>query len=382
METETTAEVGTTIPTQRVQERLLADLFGQSGTVLLGSSLVGVLNLAYYWRELPVTWLACWAMLVLPANTLRYLLWSSYRSDPWSKPTDAWHQQLRVTAVLLGLGWGVLAMGTLLVDPPSSPLVALVTAAGLVGASVAASSASKSMFRVFAVATLAPVMVGALLSDASANRPVGIMALIYLLMLANASSRIHETLRSSIEAHLRNETLVHSLREQSRVDALTGLLNRRALSQDLSPVWETAERRHRKIGLILCDVDYFKQYNDSLGHLAGDQCLQEVAKALASTTRSSDRIVARFGGEEFAVLLPESNEATLQQVSERLRHAVLALQIPHPSPMAGPYVTISVGASQLLPVGSVNLQALLRGADEALYRAKAEGRNRTELVVA
>jgi diguanylate cyclase (GGDEF)-like protein len=165
------------------------------------------------------------------------------------------------------------------------------------------------------------------------------------------------------------------LEQLSRTDALTGLANRRRLDDALAETWRRAGIAGRPISVIMIDIDYFKQYNDHFGHLGGDGCLQKLAAVLTAGARESD-IVARYGGEEFAVVLPDTDFADAWNVAERLRRTVAGLEQEHPGSPTG-YLTVSVGvASAFFSVGETGRRDLLQRADEGLYLAKHNGRNR------
>lgn len=165
----------------------------------------------------------------------------------------------------------------------------------------------------------------------------------------------------------------------SKTDTLTGLANRRQLDDTLEREWLRMKRNSRPLSVIMCDVDYFKIYNDNLGHQAGDLALQAVARALRETVVRPGDLVARYGGEEFAVVLPETNEAGACRVAESIRQAVMALGLPHVAAQAGDVVTLSLGVATVVDYGPDLTPAwLLSQADQALYRAKGAGRNRVE----
>ena len=194
---------------------------------------------------------------------------------------------------------------------------------------------------------------------------VGAMSFCYLVVLNRVSARSHDTLVQNVTFGLQNET----------VDALTGLSNRRALNTSFQEAWASAELDGKSVGLILCDIDHFKEFNDKHGHLEGDRCLQQVAAALQSVTRISDLTAARYGGEEFAVLLPSCDPDELERVAERLRSAVQTLDIRHGKSSVSEQVTFSVGVSHLVPGSLTATDDLIRAADRALYKAKEGGRN-------
>ena len=178
-----------------------------------------------------------------------------------------------------------------------------------------------------------------------------------------------------------------ALEERVRQDALTQVANRLALDEVVAQEWSRAERDGGWLSLLMIDVDHFKAYNDRYGHVAGDRCLQSVARALSSgiALRDSD-LVARYGGEEFAVLLPGADAAQAAQVAQRLCDAIHALGLEHRANPQGDRVTISVGVASLRPQdmaappgqarsGVDAAQALFQQADAALYCAKQTGRN-------
>jgi diguanylate cyclase (GGDEF)-like protein len=165
--------------------------------------------------------------------------------------------------------------------------------------------------------------------------------------------------------------------EKARIDGLTQIANRRRFDEYLLQEWRNHMRTQTNISLLLCDVDHFKLYNDGSGHIAGDECLKSVAKAISQCYRGGD-LVARYGGEEFAVVLPQTNLPGAVQVAERVRSAVEAVAMPHPASPVSKHVTLSVGVSSMapLPNGPTDAQLILEEADRQLYIAKRQGRNR------
>ncbi len=166
------------------------------------------------------------------------------------------------------------------------------------------------------------------------------------------------------------------LRSLSNTDELTGLANRRAFDLFLDEEWRRALRDRRQISIMMIDVDLFKKYNDTYGHLKGDACLKSVAKVLESVTRRAGDKVARFGGEEFIVLLSSVDYQHAVSIAEKTRMDVEALRIPHEKSDINAYLTISIGVVSIIPQQNMSWIELIKSADEALYRAKEEGRNR------
>lgn len=169
--------------------------------------------------------------------------------------------------------------------------------------------------------------------------------------------------------------LQQRLQKQSRVDALTGVYNRRHFDEYLEQVWRRAQFGRSDVAIIMVDIDHFKQFNDHYGHLIGDTCLIQVAQAMHDSLRRPADLVARLGGEEFVALLPDANAEVATAAAERLRQAIEKLLIPHGESDTSIVVTISVGVGHCRPGPGQLAPGLIDMADQALYQAKHAGRN-------
>ena len=175
------------------------------------------------------------------------------------------------------------------------------------------------------------------------------------------------------------QQLMETNRELERltnVDGLTGLSNRRYFNEYMAAEWKRAVRSNKPLSLLMIDVDHFKLYNDTYGHIAGDDVLRKVALALKRSCRRSTDLAARYGGEEFAIVLPETPSAEIQRLGETVCQSVEALGLPHSASSAGKCVTISVGGATMIPEHGEAFFPLVDTADKALYDAKRAGRNR------
>ncbi len=160
------------------------------------------------------------------------------------------------------------------------------------------------------------------------------------------------------------------------LDGHTGIYNRRYFDQALELEWTNVKYYSKVISLILFDIDFFKNYNDTFGHLEGDQCLKSISRQLCELFGNTSDIVARFGGEEFAIILPDQSEEVALKKAETLRKAILDLKILHPTSEVNKFVTISVGVVTMTPSkGNRRPTHLISLADQALYQSKAKGRN-------
>jgi len=169
---------------------------------------------------------------------------------------------------------------------------------------------------------------------------------------------------------------------RAQTDGLTHLANRRQFDEVLNNEFYRLKRSGAPLSLIMLDVDHFKGFNDLYGHLAGDDCLRRIARALQGVVGRTSDLAARYGGEEFAVVLPETDHAGAMTMAERLRRAVAELAIPHQASSAADHVTVSLGVVTGAASGLASTDKLIQLADEALYRAKQEGRNRIEPALA
>lgn len=198
-----------------------------------------------------------------------------------------------------------------------------------------------------------------------------------LLLAQLAVSNFTANLLTELYQQLEKNT--RELEKLACLDGLTQIANRRHFDDTLKREWHRALREQQWLSLLLCDVDYFKLYNDYYGHLAGDECLKTIAQTLQTCVQRSSDLVARYGGEEFAIILPNTPYAGAQIVAQRIHQQVQALGLAHAASLVSPLVTISVGGACWIPTSTTSLTALIKAADQSLYQAKQQGRNRTIL---
>lgn len=198
---------------------------------------------------------------------------------------------------------------------------------------------------------------------------------------AGAIDYLTKPVRASIvKARVRNHLDLKRARDLleslSITDPLTGLPNRRQFDAVLETEIRRAFRTVSHVGLLMCDLDHFKAYNDHFGHPAGDACLREVAAVFRHTFRRAGDLAARYGGEEFAVVLPGATPPDGWVMGDRIRRAVEARRLPHPRSGTAPWVTLSVGVASMLITAESSAPLLVQRADDALYAGKKAGRNR------
>lgn len=180
--------------------------------------------------------------------------------------------------------------------------------------------------------------------------------------------------RKKTEEQLAN--LRKELEEMSYKDGLTGIANRRMFDSVLELEWSNARRSRQPLSLIMLDIDHFKEYNDHYGHIQGDECLIRVARVLSKAATRSRDFIARFGGEEFVLVMPESDAEAAVKVAERCRELIFQEQIPHARSSVGDVLTISLGVGTIMPSHQDIPLAFVEATDKKLYLAKQQGRNK------
>ena len=200
------------------------------------------------------------------------------------------------------------------------------------------------------------------------------------VLLLEAVFVFRPIVRTIVKERQQIELTKQDLHQLILMDGLTGIANRRYFDDYFNEAWRQASRENKPLSLIMGDIDYFKTYNDSCGHQAGDDCLRLVAAALSSVIKRPGDLVARYGGEEFAVILPDTDNAGAVFVSEELRAKVESLGITHAKSGVSDCLTLSFGVATRIPQPDSTPHTLISEADRALYLAKQEGRNRINTI--
>ncbi|MFL6707054.1 MAG: diguanylate cyclase [Massilia sp.] len=189
----------------------------------------------------------------------------------------------------------------------------------------------------------------------------------------NAAEQLYVGLLHDITRHKQSET---ALQQAAMIDQLTQIANRRRFDTFLDQEWHRATRSGQELSLVVLDVDHFKLYNDTLGHAAGDACLQKVAAALQSRALRATDLAARYGGEEFVLLFADTPLETALHLAESIRALIESLALPHPRSSTSPWLTVSMGVAAIAPTQYDRIDQFFVAADRMMYAAKEAGRNR------
>lgn len=299
-------------------------------------------------------------------------------------------------SVLHGIYWGLANLVLLLSHDLHLQFWIINAETAVISLTVARLNPVAAAIRMEVALSIIPLVVCSLLTGNVYFQGYGILAVLYLLSTIAVIKDLNQQtvrmlvaeednaamLQSEARTNARLEAANRRLDAIATTDGLTGIPNRRCFDDTIRNEWDRAERAGTGLAVLLVDIDKFKSYNDTLGHLAGDACLRRVAKSLAGAIRRPSDMVARYGGEEFAAIIPDADAVEIIDIAERVRAAVEEMALPSPS---GAPVTVSIGAARCKPAfdpaaahgeGAIHgIDVLIGEADANLYEAKRAGRN-------
>ena len=405
-------------PEQLKELKKLEILLYQSKGALFGGVIVAVLALPLCWhwgnRYFVLTWIAFYCAI----SFLRYrLTLSTFESTPEMPVMNRVRRHYTILTLLSGIAWGIISLYFLSVSLDYGSVL-VILAVSLTASSASLYAIYPSIFSAFAFPALCPAIVHLLLLDNSTANVYGTLVAIFLVLMSISCLRMKKLVMNSVGIQFENMRLLDDIeKEKSQVsdlnkqlqadleelrkrdmqlneekdraedlaekllilstrDGLTGIANRRHFDEYLAKEWNRAVRSNLQLSLILCDIDYFKFYNDLYGHQKGDHCLQQVSSVLEDYTRREGDLAARYGGEEFAIILPDTTHENAVIHAEKIRAAIEKEAIPHDASNVANIVTVSMGLATIRPNRSIFSSRLIADADKLLYRAKSEGRNR------
>ena len=386
------------------QEELFSaqlELLMQHGRVAtIGSNMVGVLaTIALLWPFAEFAYLLLWACLVLIMLLARSLYMSNALVERrfQSQPKRVYWNLILGSAVT-GLVWSGVYIYASSRVPVESLYTLLLLIVIITAISVGVTVVVREYFLAYLFTALWPIAWWSLVHywEQPFNLLIGLVLLGICALLVAVCNWIYQSFRNMIALNWEREAisqdlgdLTSSLRDRNRqlrdarrqltdlanVDELTGLGNRRLVNKVLQEEINRARRTGGEISLIMLDVDFFKSYNDTYGHPAGDTVLQQLADLMQRAATRAGEVVARYGGEEFLLILPGATEASAVRTANRLKELISEERIPHNSSTVAEYITVSQGVITVSPGANTEPAELVQAADDCLYKAKDSGRN-------
>ena len=360
----------------------IAYLFRHGGIWFWGNLIAASLFVLLRWveGEQDMLLLLVWFVTISIISVLRLTFGQSFITSRQytDDELDEFGQRFLIYSTLISSLWGVSGFILFSQNELVQALHVLLLASAVIAAMPVLAVSRFAMYLQIGIILL-PITLNLLLLTDASHQSLAAATLVLAFLLIMASRSIMHLLQELQAARMQ-------MQELANTDPVTQIANRRYFDSIFKTEWRRIAREGKNIALLMIDVDHFKRYNDRHGHHAGDQCLQIIAQCITSVARRAADVVARHGGEEFAVLLPDTSLEDATMLAERLRKKVEAQRIPHSDGAIPRIVTISIGVSCCAPTSTRDIQAisarepvypamLLSAADRALYRAKRNGRN-------
>ena len=328
--------------------------------------------------------LLVWVTAVVAVLLIRLLITKRFlRISGEAFDVRKWEYIYVAGAFASGVTWGLLTLFYTPDWPIFYQAMLFIVITGVIGAAFNTNGSVFIAFPAFYVPLILFLTYAMLRQNEEGHTGLAILFLIYAASMHASSVRFYNRLTHTLRLQHENEKLNEQLAKSNErlihlaeIDPLTQVFNRRFMDRFLSTEWKRHLEERRAISMLFIDIDFFKQYNDTYGHSAGDDCLSTVARALKGNIRIERDIVARYGGEEFAVILPHTECAEAQHIADRIMTDIWALDIEHAASEAGSSLTVSIGIASMIPDKTHDETTLVKIADDALYNAKRTGRNR------
>lgn len=368
------------------QTRFSYDVFPVIASMLI----VAILLIGFLvWQQADRQLATYWTVAACTVSVLRVALYFAYKRFNHPNKPVIWRR-----AFLLGayLSAALIALATILFYSKldqSSKMVFMLLTIGVVSGALPVLATDLKSYAMYVGLCLMPLAVMNLADHVVANKLVGAVMLVFIGMLMLAAHLFNRALLDSMIYRYRSELLAdrlqvannrlseanRELQQISTIDELTGVYNRRYFNQRFSEVWHDHYRQGQTLSALMIDVDHFKAYNDHFGHLQGDNCLRRIADEISSVIRRPRDFISRFGGEEFIMLLPNTDVGGAKEIAARIHVCIEQLSMPHKRSDGINRVTVSIGGVSLKPQGPDDGDSFLQQVDRALYRAKHTGRN-------
>lgn len=371
-----------------IQAAQLRMLYAQTPVILLMGFLLASFISAVFSQL--VNWLPVigWWILVNLIMALYLIAYQRFQIKRFGTNHVFWWRLASGYYGILGLCWGIGLVWIIQHSASEYHIFLFTVLVSLAAASIVLST-WMMVYLIFQITLLLPIVGWLLIQNQPAYIVMGIFLIMFMVSMWVFANQVNRMLRKTFRLNLENKALANSLQESNEklkilngelttlsvTDSLTQVANRRYFESQLKKEILRCSRENMPISLIMIDADYFKRYNDILGHLAGDDALMNIAKCISDTVRRPADMVSRYGGEEFSVLLINTTIEGALNVAEQIRYNIEQLKLPHPESPISDYITVSLGVTSAQPSETLSRETLLFKADAALYAAKDGGRN-------
>jgi len=336
--------------------------------VFLGNLAGSVTLVVGLWGTAQRSLLIIWMLVIIVFNVARQLVWRRFPTGFIGEAeTHRWEMRFMASVAISGVLWGAAGGLFYVADQAEQGLFLALMIVGMCAAATASLSYHRIAYPVFLLPAITPIMLHLISDEKLTANAVGFVIPFYFTLLYLLSQEIYRAAHESILGHINSQY-------QAMFDHLTGVANRRAFEEALDREWYRAMRDRHVLSLVIADIDNFKLCNDTYGHEIGDRVLKSVAALLEQHIRRGADLVARIGGEEFAIILPDTDLKGVVALAENIRMGLRKLANSNHKEI--PEVTMSFGVSSLVPDSSIDARLLFSQADAAVYKAKRKGKDR------
>lgn len=359
---------------QQVRTDRLHQLFRQSFSAIFGSYLGAVMLCWLCWDRFDHKVITVWLVVLAVTSLLRLKMFREwFRCPDSSRTPERWERRYWVTLMLSAGVWGIGALAVMPTDDRVSQVLVMLFTVGMSVSAVSCYSAYRYMTLGSMGLVLLPCTLWLLFQSSPMQVGVAIAVLVFSTFVVSATRKLSDALEKAFRLTRQMERAHNISTRAAQTDELTGLMNRRAFFEHAQLLYAQCRHNQQPLCALMMDMDHFKNINDTYGHQAGDQVLRQIGGVISASFRKAD-VYGRLGGEEFAVLLPNTSLETARDIAEQLVKAISNLAS---APVQGLTASLGVAATRSL---DQDLHSLMNTADKALYRAKAMGRN--QVVVA
>ncbi|WLI09462.1 GGDEF domain-containing protein [Pseudomonas sp. FP597] len=354
---------------EQVRTDRLHQLFRQSFAAIFGSYMAAAMLCWLCWDRFEHSVMLVWLVLLAASSLLRIKMFVDWFRCPNSERTpDRWERRYWITLTLSAGIWGLGAFAVMPTDDRLSQVLVMLFTVGMSVSAVSCYSAYRCMTLASIALVLLPCTLWLLFQPSPMQVGVAIAVLVFSTFVVSATRKLSDALEKAFRLTRQMEHAHNISTHAAQTDELTGLMNRRAFFEHAQLLYAQCRHHQQPLCALMMDMDHFKQINDTYGHQAGDQVLRQIGGVISASFRKAD-VYGRLGGEEFAVLLPNTTLETAREIAEQLIKAISGLVS---DPVHGLSASLGVAFTDAV---DQDLHGLMNTADKALYRAKAQGRN-------